>query len=1568
MSYATLVRVNDPYHPRRDMESVSLECSGPISALAPDTVRPFIILRNGEAVLRKDWGESVNQGDILVVVMLPRGGGKSNPLRLILTIVVMVFAWYAAPALLGYGAGAAGWAAAGAAGAVGMATLAQGAIGLVGSALVNAIGPKPKPPSLGAIGDHKAASPTYNISAQGNQARLEAAIPEHFGRMVAYPDYAAAPCGEFINNEQHLYQLFCIGVGSYEIEKIRIAETDISSFAEVSYQVVNPGEALTLFPAAVSTATEVSGQEAFHDTPIGPFSTNGPGTTTTRIAVDVTCPVGLYYANDSGSLDTRSVSFKVEAQAINDSDQPVGSWFILGTETISAATNTAQQLSYGYDVIAGRYQVRLTRTNAKDTSTRAGNTLVWVGLRAYLLGPNTFGDVTLLAIKMRASNNLSNQSSRKINVIATRKLPIYDGQGGWYPEAPTRSIAWAIAYICKRVGLPDNRIDLKGLKALAETWRSRGDTFDARFDNTSTFWQVLNQVALAGRAKAFMQGGIVYVWRDQPQAIPTTLFSMRNISKNSFNLEFLTPGEDTADAVEVSYFDESVWAPRHLLCKLPDSNAERPAKVDLFGVVNRAQAYREGLYMAAANRYRRTLATFQTEMEGYIPSYGSLVTVTHELPQWGQTFEAVEWSAWNRTLTLTDEPTWISGQDHYVGLRRRNGSVSGPYKVQRGIEANQIIIDPTPESQDPTFRWSFDGNAERTHVVFGAGSRWRQRALVMEVKPKDLHHVELKVVIENDLVHTADGTSTVPALIEDAGKPFLPVRPTLTAIYVAQDGDPVSPVITVSWSTVAGATLYKVEWSANGDDWLAGGESAGTSVNFSVAAGVLFIRARAIGAAPGPWLVWSGSAGDVPVPGKPQNLELVEAWVSTKASWKWDASPRAASYDVEINAGGSTRRSYNTTATTYTYDAEQVLADGGPWRSLEIKVRAVGPLGSSDWASLTSTNPQVGQLQGVVFASGYEQIICTYVLPNDTDFTGVKVAMSKTSGFDPNNAASHVYDGYDQVIVLTHGPGSATLNVGDTWYFQIAAYDKFGKDGLQWSGQHFVKVEGADPELTPEQVLAKLNSSFIQGNVVLSGAGVISVYRGSPSTPNRDFVALTSGNIDFKRYRNGAYYTYKSLKRVESGVAQSGQTVTLPGFWDRQPKIAVSPQSLTVYKASNSTQDQSWACRADNLREEIVGSGVWKFDAVAELQLANASGTTLCYQSSGDTSSNSVDSSQIMLTSVSAYQLSVNVQVRSQQGTGSGTGTWYYRNVLVSVHTYSPSGGWVQSGSKTVAVGATLGSTISATIPCSTLAAGTDRFFVRFTASSDGSTFTSEANSYQYATETITGSGGTAKVFYESATGLFKAVDQYGNVIADESGAKKTVFVMPNYTPPYGWTVDRTTYTYQIVAVTSAYRATQPSITTADGTNFAGSYRDRYGEVYYVDGLQRWVNWEPNYNVFGEQRVGSYYVAGDDSNPSYTVPVAAPPTLVQRSTTLPGSYNPNGLKFLMYGLNGYSPASYNLHRLCEVSNVTATIYLSKLNSNSTTPLNNFTVNSYSWQVSGSVALATGSINYTAVGD
>ena len=116
-----------------------------------------------------------------------------------------------------------------------------------------------------------------------------------------------------------------------------------------------------------------------------------------------------------------------------------------------------------------------------------------------------------------------------------------------------------------------------------------------------------------------MQGSILYVWRDQEVALPVAAYGMRNIVRGSFAIEFVTPTPDTADAVEVSYFDEDAWRRAASPPSCQGSTAAKPAKVDLFGCVDRAQAYREGLYMAASNRYRRTVIKFETEMEGFIP-------------------------------------------------------------------------------------------------------------------------------------------------------------------------------------------------------------------------------------------------------------------------------------------------------------------------------------------------------------------------------------------------------------------------------------------------------------------------------------------------------------------------------------------------------------------------------------------------------------------------------------------------------------------------------------------------------------------------------------------------------------------------------------------------------------------------------------------------------------------------------------------------------------------------------------------------------------------------------------
>ena len=642
----------------------------PIRALAPDWPRPFIALLDGRPVLRADWHRVPEAGQTLAfvdVAALPQGGGKSNPLQIVAMLAVAVFAPYAGYAIAGNVFGAAL-----ATGSAAYAMVTAGSI-LVGAALVNALIPPPRLPAAQQAAQLAAPSPTYSLQAQGNQARLEAAIPEQFGRLMAYPDFAALPYVEYAGNEQYLYQLLAIGRGEYDIEAIRIEDTDIANFDEIDYQVVNPGETLTLFPATVTTSGEVSGQD-LTGTPVGPFVANAAGTAANYLGIDYVLPRGLYYVTDEGNLTAMSVVLVAEAREIDDDGDPLGDWATLGTETVTAATTTPQRVSYRYAVTAGRYEVRVSRTDTEQTGTRYGHDAVWSGLRAYLPETRDFGDVTLLAMRLRATNNLSLQASRKVNVIATRRLPAWNG-ATWETAAATRSIAWAFAYAAKQMGLTDAQIDLAELLRLDAVWRARGDSFDARFDNFGTFWEAASRIAAAGRAKPYLQAGVLRLMRDEAQEIPVQMFGMRNIARGSFSVDYLMPTADTADAIDVGYFDAGVWAPRRVRAKLDGSSAAKPAKVDLFGVTDRDQAFREGMYQAANNRYRRKIIRFATEMEGFIPSLGDYIIVQHDMPAWGQHAEAVSWNAGSLTLTVSEPLAWGVGS-HYAGLRTAAGAVS----------------------------------------------------------------------------------------------------------------------------------------------------------------------------------------------------------------------------------------------------------------------------------------------------------------------------------------------------------------------------------------------------------------------------------------------------------------------------------------------------------------------------------------------------------------------------------------------------------------------------------------------------------------------------------------------------------------------------------------------------------------------------------------------------------------------------------------------------------------------------------------------------------------------------
>jgi hypothetical protein len=464
---------------------------------------------------------------------------------------------------------------------------------------------------------------------------------------------------------------------------------------------------------------------------------------------------GLYYATDGGTLDSRTVQWRVEARTINDDGDATSGWLHLADESYSAATNTAQRRTYKYGVGAGRYEVRVQRLDTKDVSTRAGHELRWGQAKGYLVNPTFPPDLTLLALRMRATDNLSQRSSRLVNCLVTRKLPVWSKTTGWSSPQATSSIAWAFADATRSsygAGLPDAKIDLNALARLDGVWSARGDTFNGVFDQNLTVWDAMGQIARAGRAVPFLQGGIVRIVRDEPKTIPVALFSTRNIVRSSLKIQYVMPGDATADAVTVEYFNPKSWKPDEVTVALAGSALSKPARLKLFGCTDKFQAMREGKYIAAANRYRRRIITFRTELEGLIPTYGDLVAISHDMPSWGVSGEALSWDGASKVLVCSERLPWQTGANHYIALRRVDGSVTDPIGVTIGATERHAVLQQVPSIAIQT-----GGGEERTHFAFGVGQTWAQMARVMSVKPRaDL--VEVTCVAESAAVHNADQT------------------------------------------------------------------------------------------------------------------------------------------------------------------------------------------------------------------------------------------------------------------------------------------------------------------------------------------------------------------------------------------------------------------------------------------------------------------------------------------------------------------------------------------------------------------------------------------------------------------------------------------------------------------------------------------------------------------------------------------------------------------------------------------------------------------------------------------
>lgn len=1126
----------------------------------------FYVSVNGKAVLQRDWNTVVTETDSIAIWTLPQGGGGGGSnIGMILVTVVMV----AAAVFTG--------------GATLSVALMWGAAAGAGVGLLSMMVPKPEtPPSQ--IG-RESASPTYSISAQGNSARLMEAVPVQYGRMRVYPDLAAQPYTENNSNQVFVYQLFCLGQGDFDIEKINIEESDISSYGEVQYEVVRPGQKVTLFPDNVVTSDAVQGLELLGPNQegyavLGPYITAPPGTKTNFISVDIQLPAGAYTINDDGSMTSSSASFTIEYQEVTDEGIPTGQVKVLISQSLTYSTQTAQMLTFKVAVPEGRYQVSGYRTSQWSSDQRTVNKLVWSGLKAYLPSDLDYGNKTMLATIIRATNNLNQSTSRKINVICTRKLPTWDPVNGWSQEVATRNPAWAFADVLRNTdygaGWGTNRMNIAELYRLSRVWDIRGDQFNGRFDTTITVWSALTQIAAVGRATPVYYAGIMDIVRDEPKTIPTQVFTPANILENTFKISYKLGTSSTPDYVISEFYDETVWQDDEVDCILPNSTQTNPSRSELFGCTNRDQAYREGMYKAAVNRDQRSRYSFTTEMEGLLLLFGDLIHVSHDVPAWGASGQVIGLNRLTGKITTSEPLIFTSAPVHQIALRKKNGKADGPYTIvpdpnaQAGV--NSAIIQTSQANLQAIF--ISDGiRSDLTQYVFGPANRQANRLIVLSAKPNAKGETALTCCEYVDSVHIADQGGDVPPPPPTSDLPGVVVGPIVAKVELILTTTVGKQQIVASPAT--GAIYYEFEAKSGNGNWQALQTTSDPFIFVYLDTGSWQVRVRAVGVIAGPWATWIGTIEATSLPlAKLSAFTATSQLFANKLDWSVDPTSVSIAKSIEIyrsdnnnlvNASKLVELPFP--ASTYThaglepgqlvYYWARVIDGGGrigPWR---------GPISQRTDAT---ANNLLNALQGKVDESQLTQALVSKINSPDVDLTPVYAAISQESNAreqgdiastnQANTALSKANDGY----ALAQ---DATTTIANT-NGNLAAMRTI-KTGITSNGKYYQSGIGVGTSNT---------GGVIQSEVTVAATNFYVIDPNNPTDPGKLLFAVTPNGVVMRNaFIDTAYIQQILVGMTITSIATvaSGPNAGLPIKTDNYNTGSQTMRGVNITRVDSAT-------------------------------------------------------------------------------------------------------------------------------------------------------------------------------------------------------------------------------------------------------------------------------------------------------------------------------------------------------------------------------------------------------------
>lgn len=713
-------------------------------------------------------------GAIVAVRVIPEGSGARSILAVVVAIAAMAVGQFwlgpliAGPAGLGLATGTTAFNA-----VVGVTSAALSA----GASLAfNALVPLPTPQQKTA--DIAAQKTLYSISALRNQSTPGAPIPTILGFHRVTPTYAVPVHTEVVDDQQIVIAAFNFGHGPVELTNIRIGDEPIENFAdcqvEVRYGYARDAP-LTLTPRGViedPLSIEMAGISGAPE----PASVRTSARNSVAGSIDLYFGGGLVeYDKETGDPKWIAVSVRVRYRLVGATD-----WTTALTVDIAGNSSDEMRRPFAWTYPApGQYEVEVQRLSwAYPDEDRFRHKFSWSALRSYRAEyPIAYPKpLALVAVKIRASKQL-NGTLDQLNADVKRICLDWDsGTRRWVMRA-TNNPASLFRYVLQNLWawpIADSGIDLDDLAEWHEFCAANNLAYNKWVDSVVSVWEILREVAAAGRASPRDGSTKWSVVIDRPRAQVIAHITPRNSWGFTGERSYLR----FPDAFRTTFLDEeNGYESAELVVPWPGKDEADVAiteQRDVAGITNADQLFIELRRRQYEVINRPDTYTVNVGIDGLVLTRGDLAVINHHV------IDSVQAAGWVRrvdgnSIHLDIEVEMEAGRGYACRFRRADGSTLLKSVMTVPGRTSVLITDGGTMP------------AEDDLALFGLAREESLEAIVVGIEAMENFSARLTLVDHAPQIAQLAGEIEPPAWTGDYGAPPIvvttaPSVPVITSV------------------------------------------------------------------------------------------------------------------------------------------------------------------------------------------------------------------------------------------------------------------------------------------------------------------------------------------------------------------------------------------------------------------------------------------------------------------------------------------------------------------------------------------------------------------------------------------------------------------------------------------------------------------------------------------------------------------------------------------------------------------------------------------------------------------